>query len=62
MTSSLFKPSSGAGLPSLGGKKGKNPLDLAKKATKNNLTMKEERAPHEIAEYDMASLGEAKTQ
>ena len=62
MTSSLFKPGSQANLPTLGGKKGKGPLDLKQKNAKNNISIKEERAPHEIAEYDMASLGEAKTQ
>ena len=62
MSSSLFKPNSGTGLQAIGGKKGKGPLDPNKKNAKNNISIKEERAPHEIAEYDMASLGEAKTQ
>ena len=62
MSSSLFKANSTTGLLPIGGKKGKGPLDPSKKNAKNNISIKEERAPHEIAEYDMASLGEAKTQ
>ena len=44
-------------------KKGKNALDISKKGTKlNNPALKEERAPHEIAEVDMSVLSEVKTQ
>jgi len=43
-------------------KKGKGPLDLTKKATKNAIGSKDEKAPHEIAEVDMSVLSEVKTQ
>lgn len=64
MTSkSMFKVPSGGGLAALEQlKKGKGPLDLTKKATKNAIGSKDEKAPHEIAEVDMSVLSEVKTQ